>query len=68
MDFKFRYKSALIVMSLGELALLLIDKSMNLYLGIIELVMIIVENILVLTRKNWNKDNLKQLLWVNIGI
>lgn len=68
MDFNFRYKSALIVMGLAELALLLTDQTLNLYLGIIGLAMLLIGNILVIRHKNWNKDNIKQLLWVTIGI
>ncbi|MDG4657771.1 hypothetical protein P6P90_12800 [Ectobacillus antri] len=67
MDFKFRYKSALIVMGLVELVLLLTDRGLNLYLGAVGLVMLIFGNIMVVKHRNWNKDNIKQLFWVNIG-
>jgi len=67
-DFKFRYKAALIVMGLGELSLILVDRPINFYWIIVGILMLIAGNIMVLKHKRWNKDNVKQLLWVIIGI
>jgi hypothetical protein len=66
-DFKFRYKAALIVMGLGELSLILVDRPINFFWIIIGILMLIAGNVMVLKHRRWNKDNVKQLLWVIIG-
>lgn len=67
-DFKFRFKAALIVIGLAELTLLLADESLNVYLGLIGIIMILVGNVLIVKHENWNADNLKQLIWTDIAI
>lgn len=67
-DFKFRYTVALIVMGIAELALLFTDKQLNLYLAIIGIVMFSVGNTILMKRKKWNEDNIKQIYLGNIAI